>query len=108
MSAQADQTVENGSFRPIPSRCLERCQPVFFEKDDPLQVIARRFEVQREGGAHDAQASHEFSTHLRQRAEHMLGAGARGGDTAVAPFLRGRNTFAGGPGAEYGPASRPV
>lgn len=76
-------------------RCLGRCQPSFFQKDEPLQVVACRFEAQRESGAQDAQASHEFSAHLRQRAEHMFDMGARGIDTAVAPFLRDRNTFVG-------------
>lgn len=51
--------------------------------------------MQREGGLNDAQASHKFSAHLRQRAEQMLDAGARRGDASVAPLLRGGNTFSG-------------
>lgn len=88
--------------------CLERCKPAFFQEDEPLQVVAGRFEVQRKGGAHDAQALHEFSADLRQCSEHMLDTGAPSGDPAVPSLLRSGNTFGGVAPAGCRHVSRPV
>jgi hypothetical protein len=69
-------------------RVLERLQAAFFQKDEPLQVVAGRFEVQHEGGAHDTHAAHEFSTHMAHGAEDVFDAGPWRGDPAVALLLR--------------------
>ena len=52
--------------------------------------------MQAQGGADNAHAANEFSTHLGQRAEHMLDACAWCGDAAVALFLRVRDAALGG------------
>ena len=66
---------------------LERFDASFFQIDESLQVVAGSFEVQREGGAHDSHATHEFSTHVTHGTEDVLDASPWCGDTAVALFL---------------------
>jgi hypothetical protein len=66
---------------------LERFDASFFQIDESLQVVAGSFEVQREGGAHDSHATHEFSTHVTHGAEDVFDASTWCGDTAVALFL---------------------
>jgi len=47
--------------------------------------------VQREGGAHDCHAAHQFSTYVAHGAEDVFDAGAWRGDPAVALRLRVRD-----------------
>lgn len=72
---------------------LEGRNPVALQKDEALEVVTDRFQVQGERRTHDPQAAHQFAAHLRQRAKHMLDTGARCGDRSVTSFLRVRNTF---------------
>jgi len=52
-------------------------------------------QLQDEGRAHDAEATHQFPAHLDQGSNPMLDAGRRRGDRAVARFLRLANVFGG-------------
>jgi hypothetical protein len=81
-------------FRRLQCR-LERFQARFFQKHESLQVVAGRFQMQSQGGADDTHATHQLAAHLCQRAEHMFDAGARRGDTAVAPLLCFRDAVRG-------------
>jgi hypothetical protein len=78
-----------------PSLVLERLEASFFQIDDPLQVVAGSFEVQREGSAHDSHAAHQFSTHVANGAEDVFDAGPWRGDLAVALLLRVGDRFVG-------------
>lgn len=90
-SSGAEQS-QFGSRR-LPNAVLERCQPVFFQEDETLEVVTGRFQMQGERRAHDPQAAHQFAAHLSQRAKHMFDASARRGDSAIAPLLGVGNSF---------------
>ena len=49
----------------VVSLVLERFDASFLQIHAPLQVVAGRFEVQREGGARNSHAAHKFSAHGR-------------------------------------------
>jgi hypothetical protein len=87
---------------------LERLEASFFQIDESLQVVAGSFEVQREGGAHDSHAAHQFSSHVAHGAEDVFDAGAWRRDPAVALLLRVGDRFVGAAFALdlYAPASR--
>lgn len=90
------------------SSFLERFEASFFQVDEALQVVAGSFEVQREGGAHDSDAAHQFPAHVAHGAEDVSDAGQWCGDPAVALLLRVRDRFVGTAFALdlYTPASR--
>jgi hypothetical protein len=77
------------------SPVLERPEASFFQIDEPLQVVAGSFEVQREGGAHNSHAAHQFSAHVAHGAEDMFDAGPPRGYSTVALFLRVRDRLVG-------------
>jgi hypothetical protein len=91
-----------------PLLVLERLEASFFQIDEPLQVVAGSFEVQREGGAHDSHAAHQFSAHMAHGAEDVFDAGPWRGDPAVALLLRIGDRFVGTAFALdlYAPSSR--
>jgi hypothetical protein len=70
------------------SPVLERPEASSFQIDEPLQVVAGSFEVQREGGAHNSHAAHQFSAHVAHGAEDVFDAGPWFGDPAVTLLLR--------------------
>lgn len=65
-----------------------------FQQDEPLQVVAGRFDVQREAGVHDFHTVHQLAA-IGARSPNICSTRARLGDLAVAPLLRGQNTFDG-------------
>ena len=66
---------------------------MFFQEHQTPEVVAGSFQVQDECGAHDPEAAHQFSAHLRQGAKHMFDARTRRGDRAVTSLLRLGNAF---------------
>lgn len=78
-------------------RASERHDPGLLQVGKAAQIVGRRFQVQMQRGARQADRAQCLATQLRQPGADMLDAGARRSDAAIASLLRLGQSFLLGP-----------